>query len=139
MAGDILENAHLKEGDALIVELEDYELIGRVGLRKILHFKNPSDEILKAVTGCLGVAKGRIERVYRIARVAEVGPCYFRDIAGRPSTSVGLQAAGFSSTVFRSTGRLWGFHRPPNLCPGIQVSTGTIDLQAAKKLPFRKL
>jgi hypothetical protein len=26
--------------------------------------------------------------------------------------------------------------RPPNLWPGIQVSAGTIDLQAAKQMPF---
>jgi hypothetical protein len=47
------------------------------------------------------------------------------------------RAAGFSSSVslFRP---LWGFHRQhqPNLWPGIQVSAGTIDLQAAKQMPF---
>ena len=28
--------------------------------------------------------------------------------------------------------------RPPNLWPGIQVSAGTIDLQAAKQMPFMR-
>ena len=75
MAGDVLENADLKEGDALTVEFENYELVGRVGFRTILHFKHPSDEILKAVVNACGVAKGRVEQVYGMAKVVEVSLC----------------------------------------------------------------
>ena len=41
--------------------------------------------------------------------------------------------------LFRSTGRFGdSIARPPNLWPGIQVSAGTIDLQAAKQIPFMR-
>lgn len=75
VAGDLLDNVDLKVGDALTVEMDGYELVARLGLKKILHFKNPSDEILKTVLAACGVAKGRVEQVYGFAKVAEVSLC----------------------------------------------------------------
>jgi len=45
--------------------------------------------------------------------------------------------AGFSSTVSHYR-PLWGFHRPASRIfdRESQVSAGTIDLQAAKQMPF---
>jgi hypothetical protein len=41
--------------------------------------------------------------------------------------------------LFRSVGRFGdSIARPPNLGPGIQVSAGTIDLHAAKQMPFMR-
>jgi hypothetical protein len=41
--------------------------------------------------------------------------------------------------LFRTTGRFGdSIAGPPNLWPGIQVSSGTIDLQAAKQMPFMR-
>jgi hypothetical protein len=56
--------------------------------------------------------------------------------AGRSSASVARQ---IFHQQFRSTGRFGdSIARPPNLWPGIQVSAGTIDLQAAKQMPFMR-
>jgi hypothetical protein len=50
------------------------------------------------------------------------------------STSVERQ---FFQQLFRSTGRFWDFiARQTNLWPEIQISAGTINLQAAKRMPF---
>jgi len=56
--------------------------------------------------------------------------------AERFSTSVARQVF---HRLLRSTGRFGNsIARPPNLWLGIQVSAGTIDLQAAKQMPFMR-
>jgi hypothetical protein len=53
--------------------------------------------------------------------------------ARRSSTSVARQVL---HRLFRSTGRFRdSIARQPNLWPGIQISAGTIDLQAAIQMP----
>jgi hypothetical protein len=56
--------------------------------------------------------------------------------AGRFSTSAARQVF---HQLLRSAGRfLDSVARQPNLRPEIQVSAGTIDLQAAKEIPFMR-
>jgi hypothetical protein len=56
----------------------------------------------------------------------------------RPEISGIRRASGFSS-LFCSIGRFGdSIARQPNLWPEIQVSAGTISLQAAKQIPFMR-
>jgi hypothetical protein len=56
--------------------------------------------------------------------------------AGRFSTSAARQVF---HQLFRSTGRFAdSIARQPNIWPEIQKSAGTIDLQAAKQIPFMR-
>jgi hypothetical protein len=78
-----------------------------------------------------------------------VDPSEYSEVARNRRSAAGIQnfrreifdirrAAGFSSTV--SLDRRFGdsIARQPNLWPEIQVSAGTIDLQAAKQIPFMR-
>lgn len=75
IAGDIVDDARLDEGERLTVELNDQGLVGRRGLRQVLRFDDPPDEILRAVQASCGVALGRVEHVHEVAHVAEVSLC----------------------------------------------------------------
>jgi hypothetical protein len=65
----------LSIGDIVIVEAQGARLIARQRLSEVARAENPPRELLLAVQQSCGVAKGTIEQVHGVARVAEISLC----------------------------------------------------------------
>lgn len=74
-AADILGDARLQAGDRLTVETKNGTLVARRGNSDVAHFTNPAPELVKAVEGSCGIAKGTVEHVHDLAGVAEISLC----------------------------------------------------------------
>ena len=72
---DILGGASLQVGEKLTVEASGRILIARKGLADIARFTKPAPALLEAVKASCGIAVGTVERVYPMARVADISLC----------------------------------------------------------------
>ena len=72
---DLSQSADVHVGDAVTVEINGAALIARVRLHEVARSENPPREILSAVQDSCGIAKGMIEQVHGLARVAEISLC----------------------------------------------------------------
>lgn len=72
---DILSDAPLKIGDKLTVEAQGRTLVARRGNTDVARFTNPAPALLDAVNASSGIARGTVEQVYSIARVADISLC----------------------------------------------------------------
>ena len=75
IAGDIVADAEVKVGEGFTVEAEGVGLVARRGLTEVVRFNNPPADVVRAIQESSGVAKGRVEQVHELARVAEVSLC----------------------------------------------------------------
>lgn len=66
------QNAQLHEGEIVTVEAEGAALVARQSLSEVARIEQPPAELLRAVQESCGVAKGTIEHVHGMARVAEI-------------------------------------------------------------------
>jgi len=73
--GEIIDNACIKTGDALVIEPAGSDLVGRQGLTTVAHFINPPATVFQAVKESCGIAKGVVHHVHTIAGVVEVSLC----------------------------------------------------------------
>jgi hypothetical protein len=71
----LAQSAEVHVGDTVTVEMEGPVLIARIRLNEVGRAENPPSEILSAVQGSCGIAKGLIEHVHGLARVAEIALC----------------------------------------------------------------
>jgi len=69
---DLAHSADVHVGDPVTVETDGRVLIARVSLNEVGRAENPPSEILSAVQGSCGIAKGLIEQVHGLARVVEI-------------------------------------------------------------------
>jgi len=74
-AAEIVDNAKLRIGERLTVERDGDGLVALRGAVEVARFSNPSVELMKAVVESCGVAKGVVEQVHDLARVAEISLC----------------------------------------------------------------
>jgi len=72
---DLAQSADVHVGETVTVEMEGHVLIARVSLNEVGRAENPPNEILSAVQGSCGIAKGLIEQVHGLARVVEISLC----------------------------------------------------------------
>jgi len=72
---DLAHSADIQVGNVVIVEASGGILVARVGLNEIARAEHPPSEILSAVQNSCGIAKGTIEQVHGLARVAEISLC----------------------------------------------------------------
>jgi hypothetical protein len=72
---DLTQTAALNVGDTVTVELNNGDLVARSGLSEVARAQNPPTDILSAVQHSCGIAKGLIEHVHGLARVAEISLC----------------------------------------------------------------
>src|ERR671918_3037489 len=70
-AAEIIGRAHLEVGDRLTVECKDCVLVARRGNSDVARFTNPAPALVQAVEESCGNAKGTVEQVHDLARVAE--------------------------------------------------------------------
>ena len=72
---DLARGAEVHVGEAVTVEMEGPVLVARIRLNEVGRAENPPSEILSAVQGSCGIAKGLIEQVHGLSRVAEISLC----------------------------------------------------------------
>jgi len=72
---DIVGNAQLKVGEQLTVEPQDGTLIARHGNRVVARIAKPRPDLMQAVEDSCGTAKGTVQQVHALARVAEISLC----------------------------------------------------------------
>ena len=72
---DLAPDASLNVGDVVVVEAEGESLIARQRLHEVARIINPPAELLQAVQQSSGVAKGTIDQVHMLSRVAEISVC----------------------------------------------------------------
>ncbi len=72
---DLAQSAVVHVGETVTVEMEGPVLIARISLNEVGRAVNPPSEILSAVQGSCGIAKGLIEQVHGLSRVAEISLC----------------------------------------------------------------
>ena len=72
---DLSQSADVHVGETVTVETDGCVLIARVRLNEVGRAANPPTELLSAVQGSCGIAKGLIEQVHGLARVAEISLC----------------------------------------------------------------
>jgi hypothetical protein len=75
VAGQITEAIVLHVGEDVTVEREGGQLVARRGLDEVVRITCPPAEIVRALEMSCNVARGRIEEVHLLARVAEVSLC----------------------------------------------------------------
>ena len=68
----IVSNASIQIGDTYIFEAEKDHLVGRLGNAVHLDIPNTPADILEAVRGGAGVAKGEVCRINKLSRTVEV-------------------------------------------------------------------
>ena len=74
-AADIIGEARLQVGDRLTVELQDDVLVARRGNSTVARFSDPPQEVIEAMKTSHGIAKGTVEQVNDLSRVAEISLC----------------------------------------------------------------
>jgi hypothetical protein len=67
--------ADLHIGEMVTVEAEGNALIARLRLTAIARAENPPTEVLRAVQESCGIAKGTVQQIYDLSRVAEISLC----------------------------------------------------------------
>jgi hypothetical protein len=72
---DLARNADLHIGDTVIVEKEGDALVARFHLSEVARTAHPPADLLRAVDGSCGIAKGTIENIHALAGVAEISLC----------------------------------------------------------------
>lgn len=72
---DIVGDAAIAVGDWLTVEVQDDVLIARRGNGDVARFTNPAPDLFRAVEASCGIAKGTVEHVHSLARIAEISLC----------------------------------------------------------------
>jgi hypothetical protein len=72
---DLAQSAEVHVGETVTVEMEGSVLIARIRLNEVGRAENPPNEILSAVQGSCGIAKGLIEQVHGLSRVVEISLC----------------------------------------------------------------
>jgi len=72
---DLAPDALLNSGDVVVVESDGSSLIARQKLREVARTMNPPAELLHAVQQSCGIAKGIIDQVHTLSRVAEISVC----------------------------------------------------------------
>ncbi len=72
---DIICNALPEVGENLVVQPQGSALIARRGNTEVARFTNPAPALIEAVNESCGIAKGTVEQVYPIARVADISLC----------------------------------------------------------------
>lgn len=74
-AAEIIGNARLEVGDRLTVDCDDGVLVARRGNNDVARFANPPPDLVQAVADSCGEAKGTVEQVHELARMAEISLC----------------------------------------------------------------
>lgn len=72
---DILCKALPEIGENLIVQPQGRALIARRGNTEVARIARPAPALLEAVNASCGIAKGTVEQVYPMARVADISLC----------------------------------------------------------------
>lgn len=72
---DIIGKVKLSPGDWLIVEVQGELLIARRRNTEVARIKNPLPDLVKAVKDSCGIAKGKVEQVYKMAGVVDISLC----------------------------------------------------------------
>jgi hypothetical protein len=72
---DLDKDAALCVGDTVVVEAQGTSLIARQRLAQVGRIDNPPAELWRAVKESCGIAKGTIEHLHGLARVAEISLC----------------------------------------------------------------
>jgi hypothetical protein len=72
---DLAQNADLHVGETVTVEKEGEALVARHGLFEVARIVHPPSHLLQAVDRSCGIAKGTVENVHAVARVAEISLC----------------------------------------------------------------
>lgn len=72
---DIVPDQCLQVGEQLTVEIEAGILVARRGNAEVARFTAPPLELVQAVEAACGIAKGTVEQVHELARVAEISLC----------------------------------------------------------------
>jgi hypothetical protein len=72
---DLAQDAELHPGETVTVETEGSALVARHGLSEVGRIIHPPIELLQAVERSCGIAKGTVENIHPVARVAEISLC----------------------------------------------------------------
>jgi hypothetical protein len=72
---DLAQNADLHAGETVTVEKEGEALVARHGLSEVARLVHPPSHLLQALDRSCGIAKGTVENVHVVARVAEISLC----------------------------------------------------------------
>ncbi|MDE0331128.1 MAG: hypothetical protein OXL41_04605 [Nitrospinae bacterium] len=72
---DIINGEQLSIGEQLTVEAQDKSLVARRGNNEVARFENPPHSLLQAVIESYGIAKGKVEEVHEMSKVAEISLC----------------------------------------------------------------
>lgn len=75
VAADIAEGTSVEEGQSLTVQKIGSRLAVMRGLQEIGELLNPPSEIISAIEGSFGVAKGIVRAFHEEAAVAEIAIC----------------------------------------------------------------
>ena len=74
-AAAVAPNVTLAEGEAVTVQLDGEHLIAMRGLSEVARFIRPPQEILQAIKGSCGLARGVVEQFNPISGTVEISMC----------------------------------------------------------------
>jgi hypothetical protein len=72
---EVMDGTDLHAGDRVTVERSGDHLVARHGLSEVARNPRPSAELLKAVDDSCGIAKGTVDVMHNVAKVAEISLC----------------------------------------------------------------
>lgn len=67
--------SELKTGETLIIEPKGPELVASRGNSEIARIKNPPADVMQAICGKGGVAKGEVQKINKLSNTADIAIC----------------------------------------------------------------
>lgn len=74
-AAELSDGVELEVDDHLTVEAHDGQLFARQGNLEVARFRNAPPDLVEAIENSCGIAKGKVEKVHKLAGVVEVSIC----------------------------------------------------------------